>query len=76
MNPNEIRNREACEWMEKALDDLESARVLAAVNRLTRFESRLGSPISKPQVGFETEYWWRPIIGDRRDPSEESAEIG
>jgi len=43
MNPNEIRNREACEWMEKALDDLESARVLAAVNRLTRFESRLGS---------------------------------
>jgi len=32
MNPNEIRNREACESMEKALDDLESARVLAAAD--------------------------------------------
>jgi HEPN domain-containing protein len=29
MTPNELRGREAREWLEKALDDLESARVLA-----------------------------------------------
>lgn len=32
MKPNEIRGREAGEWLEKALDDLESARVLAAAD--------------------------------------------
>ena len=32
MNPNEMRDREMREWLEKALDDLESARVLAAAN--------------------------------------------
>jgi len=32
MNPNEVRNRETREWLEKALDDLESARVLAAAD--------------------------------------------
>jgi len=30
MNPSEVRNREAREWLDKALDDPESARVLAA----------------------------------------------
>ena len=32
MNPNEIRNKETREWLEKAVDDLESARVLAAAH--------------------------------------------
>jgi HEPN domain-containing protein len=32
MKPNEIRGRETREWLEKALDDLESARVLAAAD--------------------------------------------
>jgi HEPN domain-containing protein len=30
MNPNDLRARETREWLEKALDDLEPARVLAA----------------------------------------------
>ena len=32
MNPDEVRKRETREWLEKALDDLESARVLAAAD--------------------------------------------
>jgi hypothetical protein len=36
MNPNEIRNKETREWLEKAVDDLESARVLAAAPCIQR----------------------------------------
>lgn len=32
MNPNELRTRETREWLEKASDDLESARILAAAD--------------------------------------------
>src|ERR1035438_7509212 len=43
-------------------------------SKACRFESDLGSQISKLQPGFETEYC-RLIYWDRRDPSGENAEI-
>jgi HEPN domain-containing protein len=54
MNPNEMRDREMREWLEKALDDLESARVLAAAGHAANALYHCQQTAEKARKGFLT----------------------
>ena len=54
MNPNEMRDREKREWLEKPLDDLESARVLAAAGHAANALYHCQQTAEKARKGFLT----------------------
>jgi HEPN domain-containing protein len=56
MNPNELRGREAHEWLEKALDDLESARVLAATDHAANALYHCQQSAEKSLKGYLTSH--------------------
>jgi HEPN domain-containing protein len=58
MNPSELRGREAREWLEKAVDDLESARVLAATNHAANALYHCQQSAEKSLKGYLT---WHDI---------------
>ena len=58
MNPNELRGRETREWLEKAVDDLESARVLAATDHAANALYHCQQSAEKSLKGYLT---WHDI---------------
>jgi HEPN domain-containing protein len=58
MNPNDLRGRETHEWLEKAVDDLESARVLAATDHAANALYHCQQSAEKSLKGYLT---WHDI---------------
>jgi len=56
MNPNDLRDKETREWLKKSLDDLESARVLAATDHAANALYHCQQSAEKSLKGYLTSH--------------------